>query len=140
MRVMCKVRNVFEINELHALTHVSKYINKTDGETDLEVGDIYTVYGVEFRDNHPWYYVCVDEDCEYPKPYSSDFFEVVDNRLSSFWFLSSAVGCGGEFYTSLVIEEWAKDRMFYERLIDGDSEVVEVFKVSKSLMEAEYEF
>lgn len=49
------------------------------------------------------------------------------------------MGCGGEFYTSLVIEEWAKDCLFYERLIDGDSEIVEIFKVSKSLMDAECE-
>lgn len=74
MKVLCKVNNVFGIDELHALSHISKYINKTDGETNLEVGCSYTVYGVEFRDNHPWHYACVDEDCEYPKPYSSDFF------------------------------------------------------------------
>lgn len=139
MKVLCEINNRFKINERCILNNTSKYMRRSDGETDLEIGKIYTVYGIEFRDNYPWFYACIDEDSEYPKPYSSAFFKVIDNRLSKSWFLTSTTGRNGEFHTSLVIREWAKDRSFYEHLIDGESESVEIFRNARHVMDAEYE-
>ena len=91
------------------------------------MGGIYTVYGVEFWENCPWYYLCAD-GVEYPKPCPS-FFESVDKRLSTHWMKNNEVGRGGMIHTSIVIKEWAEDRSFYERLIDGDQDVIDVFNV-----------
>lgn len=63
----------------------------------LDVGGIYTVYGVEFWENCPWYYLCAD-GVEYPKPYPSVFFESVDKRLSTHWMMNSEVGRGYDSY------------------------------------------
>lgn len=116
---------------------LGKYIGRLDGEVDLEVNKTYTVYGIEFWENHPWFYLRTD-DIEYPKPFSSIFFDIVDNRLSKYWQLSSEFDTCGDTHTSLVIEEWAKDRSFYELLVDGDKKTIETFNKSRINMDAEY--
>ncbi|WP_019410649.1 hypothetical protein [Pseudomonas psychrophila] len=139
MKVLCEINNVFKITEPCIFKHILKYIRRSDGETDLDIGKIYTVYGVEFRDNYPWFYLCTEDGSEYPKPYASAFFNVLDSRLSKSWFLNNAMDRSGKFYTSLVIYEWAEDCFFHERLIDGESKPVEIFKNARRVMDAEYE-
>lgn len=42
-----------------------------------------------------------------------------------------------EILSSLVFDEWAKDPSFYERLIDEDSEAIELFGKYRCLMNQE---
>lgn len=108
-----------------------------DGEIDLEIGRKYTVYGVVFWDNSPWYYLCSEEYDEYPKPFAAEFFNVSDERLSSHWKLSAVDQGEGEILSSLVFGEWAKDPSFYERLVEDDSEAVALFGKYRQLMNQE---
>ena len=108
-----------------------------DGEIDLEVGREYTVYGLVFWDNSPWYYLCAEDYDEYPKPFAAEFFDVLDARLSSHWKLSVVEQGEGEILSSLVFSEWAKDPLFYERLIEDDSKAVELFEKYRQLMDQE---
>ena len=109
-----------------------------EGEIDLEVGKEYTVYGIVFWDNSPWYYVCSENYDEYPTPFAAEFFSVKDKRLSSTWRLSHMDPGVDEILSSLVIEQWAKDPSFYERLLEGDSEAICQFAASREFMENEY--
>jgi len=62
--------------------------------------------------------------------------------MSRHWVFSASVE--NRSYGPVVSElftfpEWARDRAFYERLLDGDQAAVDVFSQYKSLMDAEVE-
>ena len=40
-------------------------------------------------------------------------------------------------HTSIVIKEWAEDRSLYERLIDGNRDVMDIFNVHRQTMDDE---
>lgn len=136
MKVVCKVNNLNSLSDERLLTRLKKYIFMPDGEVDLEIGKEYTVYGVVFWDNSPWYYLCSEEYDEYPKPFAAEFFDVSDECLSSHWKLSVDHGYE-KVLSSLVFDEWARDSSFYERLIEDDSEAVELFRRYRLLMNQE---
>lgn len=137
MKVVCKINNLISISDVYVLERLKKYISSSDGEVDLDLGREYTVYGVVFWDNSPWFYLCSEDYDEYPKPFASEFFDVVDERLSPNWKLSSYSQDEYEATTSLVFDEWATDPSFYERLIDGDPEAEALFAKYRQLMDQE---
>lgn len=137
MKIVCKVNNLNSFSDEGLLRRLKKYISMPDGEVDLEIGKEYTVYGVVFWDNSPWYYICVEEYDEYPKPFAAEFFNVLDDRLSLHWKLSSVAQGEGEVLSSLVFEEWAKDPSFYERLIEDDPEASAQFGKYRQLIDHE---
>ena len=137
MKVACKSNNLHDILDPHTSTRLNRYIFKSDGEIDLDIGREYIVYGIEFWDNCPWFYLCSDEEDEYPKPYAAEFFEVIDEHFSKYWRLRSIPSGERENSTALVFDEWAKDPGFYERLIDGDEQAIVTFEKYKTLMNSE---
>ena len=137
MKVQCIVNNLNCIENNDAVEKLSNYIGNAEGEVGLDMGSVHTVYGVEFWDNHPLYYLCVDND-EYPIPFSSVFFKVVDERLSQYWVLRTSMGFDGDFHTALLNKEWANNTLFYERLLDGDSSAVSIFGKIKKIMDSEF--
>lgn len=137
MKVLCKFNSLSEISEQHIIKRLKRYILNSDGSVDLEIGREYTVYGIVFWDNCPWFYLCAEEDDEYPKPFSAEFFHVLDDSLSPCWRLSSFQQENYEATTSLVFKEWAKDPSFYERLVDGDSDAVTLFAKYRKVIDLE---
>ena len=137
MKVICRINNLHNILDDVVKAVLKKKIFRSDGEIDIQLGKEYIVYGIVFWDNSPWYYLCTDENDEYPKPYAADLFSVSENRLSNYWRLSYCTNYNKSQVASLVFEEWTKDRAFYERLIDGEAAEVEKFKEYKSLMDNE---
>lgn len=137
MKVVCKINNLNSLSDEGILDRLRKYIFMPDGEIDLDIGHEYTVYGVVFWDNSPWYYLCTEDYDEYPKPFAAEFFDVSDHRLSSYWNLVSSNQEDGKVLSSLVFDEWAKDPTFYERLIDDDPEVLQSFRKYRHLIDQE---
>lgn len=137
MKAKCIVNNLFAVENACALNYLSKYIGTTDGEVDIEIGKTYTVYGIEFWDNHPWFYLCTEEHTEYPTPYASIFFEIVDERLSPHWQLKTQHIENNIFQTCLVVKEWAETPLYYELLIDGDEKIVESFSRIRAMLDKE---
>ena len=137
MKVVCKINNLHDILNPYTLTRLKHYISKSDGEIDLDIAREYTVYGIEFWDNCPWFYLCTEVDDEYPKPFAAEFFEVIDEHISQYWRLGSTPSGERGNSTSLVFEEWSKDPSFYERLIDGDEQAIVTFAKYKKLMNSE---
>jgi hypothetical protein len=136
MKVLCNINNIFDLKDSSTVERVKKYINYSDGRLNIEKNKEYFVYGIDFRDNSPWYYLCVDYDDEYPKGYPAELFDITDSRLSLYWKLST-VTYPGEVMSSLVFDEWAKDYSFLERLIDGDPAAVSLFAHYRELMDKE---
>lgn len=137
MRVVCKLNNLNDISDHKIFGRLKKYILMPGGEIDLEIGREYIVYGVVFWDNSPWYYLCSEDDDEYPKPFASEFFDVSDDCLSVYWRLSSFEHGNGDVLSSLVFDEWARDPSFYERLVDSDQSASELFIKYRKLMDNE---
>lgn len=137
MKVVCRINSLNNISDSYALDRLKKYISKPDGNIDLDIGREYKVYGVVFWDNCPWFYLCPADYDQYPKPFSLEFFDVVDDTLSPLWRLSSFSQGEYETATSLVFDEWAKDPGFYEKLIGGDSEAVDIFAKYRKIIDQE---
>ena len=138
MRVRCIKNNIFDVSDESAIERLQKYIHLSDGQLNLELDADYTVYGVLFRDNSPWYYLCLDEDDEYPKPFASELFEVLDPKLSELWNLSSQLMVSKKIMSEIVFSEWSEDSMFYERLVNGDPRAIDVFQKCRVLMDKEH--
>src|SRR5437016_2680979 len=105
MKVVCKINNLHGIEDFGVFTRLKRYISTSSGALDLQVGKEYIVYGVEFWDNCPWFYLCTEGEDEYPKPFAADFFEITDKRISKCWTLVTSPCEGDENSTRLVFEE-----------------------------------
>ena len=137
MKVICKFNNLNSLSDKKVLERLRKNIFNPEGEVDLVVGREYTVYGIIFMDNSPWYYLCAEEDDNYPVPFAAEFFEVFDDRLSSYWKLLVYKQSFGEMLSLLLFDEWAKDYYFYEHLLDGYPENIKLFLKYRRLMDQE---
>lgn len=137
MKVVCRINNVADVPQTHVRDRLRKYIHLTDGDDNLVIGRVYTVYGLHFWDNCPWFLICEYDDDEYPVAQPPEFFDMVDDRLSAYWKLSSSSREGREAWTQLVFDEWARDPLFYERLLDGHKDDEAVFARYKKLMDEE---
>ena len=120
MKAKCKINNLLNLPNDKTLDQIKRYIQLSDGRLDLDVGVEYKVYGVLFRDNSPWYYLCTDSDGLSPSPYPSELFEISDARLPTYWRFSKR--------GVVAFEEWANDETFIERLIEKDPDAIRIFK------------
>lgn len=137
MKVRCEYNNIFDLDDKSTVERLKKYIRLSDGQLNIEKNKEYFVYGIIFRDNAPWYYLCLDMDDEYPTPYPSDLFSVTDGRLSPCWRLSVIIHSDGSVMSSIIFKEWSKDSSFYERLVDGDPKAIEIFEKYRELINKE---
>ncbi|POA26047.1 MULTISPECIES: hypothetical protein [unclassified Pseudomonas] len=137
MKVRCKTNKIDNSFTQDTATRLERYISISDSELDIEIGKEYTVYGIEFWDNCPWIYICADSYDEYPKPFALDFFEITEQKLSSYWVLNSKDTYNKKVKTQLVFCEWADDDSFYEKLIDEDEACVITFEKYRKAMDIE---
>ncbi|PHH39607.1 MULTISPECIES: hypothetical protein [Pseudomonas] len=137
MKVRCKTNKIDNTFTQDTATRLERYISISDSELDIEIGKEYTVYGIEFWDNCPWIYICADSYDEYPKPFALDFFEITEQKLSSYWVLNSKDTYNKKVKTQLVFCEWADDDSFYEKLIDEDEACVITFEKYRKAMDIE---
>ncbi|MEI7050702.1 hypothetical protein WCL09_09950 [Pseudomonas koreensis] len=137
MKVRCKTNKIDNSFTQDTATRLERYISISDSELDIEIGKEYTVYGIEFWDNCPWIYICADSYDEYPKPFALDFFEITEQKLSSYWVLNSKDTYNKKVKTQFVFCEWADDDSFYEKLIDEDEACVITFEKYRKAMDIE---
>lgn len=109
---------------------------------DLQIGEEYTVYACRIARGYPSYYVACGRS---PGPWSfrpSLCFEVVDPRASKLWHFATRVyrSRAGEewFYSILAIEQWIKERQFFERLVDGNERERSIMTIAAADMDAEF--
>ncbi len=96
-------------------------------EVGLVVGRRYVVYGITFLDGDglPWYFVCEDEDDEYPTPQLGSFFDHVEGTVPEGWEVAKNTNAGS---FSILPSRWADDPCFLEKLVDGEPEAVAYFR------------
>lgn len=133
MRVLCKYNKLNMVDNRASVRRLKKSINLSDDdELGVDIGKEYIVYGIVFWDNAPWYYICEDEDDNYPTPSPADLFDIVDNHLPAGWQLSFRC-INGKPESEIVFSEWANDPMFYEKLVDGSKREIDIFLEYKKL-------
>ena len=103
------------------------------------LGKEFIVYGIVFWDNSPWYYVCDENDDEYPVPKYSGFFETIDDQLSNQFKLCHSIDENGKKYSALVFSEWSENKLFYENLVNGNDHEVNIFLKNKKLIDNEFD-
>jgi hypothetical protein len=138
MRVSCIVSNFLLLDDKQVVERLKKYLRVSDGELSIKIGAQYNVYGILFRENSPWYYICHSENDASPTPYPSELFEVIDEHLSEFWCLDARVVKEG-VSSCLVFPEWAEDPSFFEDLIEGSPRSTSIFSGYRRMMDAEVE-
>jgi hypothetical protein len=138
MKILCKINNVNQIENALVKRRIEKYKDEDNGEIYLTLGKTYNVYGIVFSNNFPFYLICEEDNDDYVIPFDTSFFDVVDQRFSSYWRLSVVQHNEQECSTSIVFKEWADDPLFFEKLLDGEPEEVAIFLQYKKLMDEEF--
>lgn len=103
----------------------------------VTLGREYNVYGIEFAGGQVWYYIDDDQRHWYPIRKPAPLFEVVDPRLSKYWYIRVSEGKHGSVGW-IFFEEFISDPFFYDRLTDRVDADVEVFKKRKRQMDEEF--
>lgn len=139
MKVRCVFETVGDVPHEHIKKRLRKRIRFDDYELGIVSGQEYVVYGVIFEDGYFQYYICSEAADEYPRPRPADLFEIVDASPSRYWRLSYEPETeeDGYVYNAFVIPDWAKARIFYEALLDGEEREVQIFKEYRALMDEE---
>jgi hypothetical protein len=135
MKITCVINNFLALNDSNTIERLKKYLNFPSGELNLKKDKEYDVYGILFRDNAPWYYICTSEEDECPTPYPNELFRVIDDIPSHYWRLVTYTYTDGTVASSMVFDEWAKDPLFYERLVDDDPSAIKVFLKYRKLID-----
>jgi hypothetical protein len=131
---------------VECITNSASLINRPKEATPIEellkIGMMYDVFAIYLEDTVT-YEILVDRLDDHTTEFPSFLFKVVDNRLSSFFVL----GESGKRFSSngkaenvpfISFPEWANDKTFYDRLIDGDREAQHIFNKYKNLLYLEY--
>jgi hypothetical protein len=113
----------------------------TPVEELLKIGEVYIVYGIYLGDSIA-YEVLLDELDNHTTEFPSHLFKIVDNRLSSFFVIgeSERFSRSGEIIKSSFISfpEWANDKSYFEKLVEGESDATDIFNAYRRKMEIEF--
>jgi len=127
MIAKCTTNIIEHIVDEAVRQHVQEYVHLS--EVDLVVGDRYLIFGILFRQGIPWYLICEQPDDEYPRPYCSVLFDLLDATVPRGWQLTvdqSNVGAN-----AVLPSEWATDPRFLEKLVEGDEQAASLFRTIK---------
>ncbi len=139
MRVKCVRSKEGDFSDEEVKSRLRRYHTYEDGESRVvEKGRSYTVYGLSFWENVPIYYICFFRDANFPYPVFFDFFDILDHRPSRFWRWYNVTREPIDVSPQLVYEEWGKDPLYYEHLLDGEQPEKTIFLKYKALMDVEF--
>lgn len=130
MRIRCIANTGTFLSE----TYLEPAVGRTkETEFQLTIGKAYTVYALYQWQGSIWYYICDDGYTYYPQQNPAPLFEVIDNRLSSYWRFK--VYPNG--LLKLAFEAWLSDQYFYDKLTDGEKTEILIFEKLKELIDTE---
>jgi hypothetical protein len=104
-------------------------------EFPLTVGHAYVVFALTVFLGTAWYYVMDDDDLAWPTWMPSSLFEIEDGTVPSNWVVGYFRFSQDDQRPMLSFPEWATDHGFYERLVDGEAEAVEIFERRRAELE-----
>lgn len=106
----------------------------------LRSGQRYTVFAILLSSPSHQFLVYEEQAFSFPIFVSSEVIDLVDARLSGHLHYSPLLP-GTEQYSSraalLAFQEMAQDRLFYQKLVEGNEDVNRVWQRMKRLMDME---
>ncbi|MBC7884149.1 MAG: hypothetical protein H7X99_01640 [Saprospiraceae bacterium] len=133
-----KLKNKLTENEERFFSDISVMPNNLH----LTFGKIYIVLGVEYTENgFVNFMISDDTDVTYPSFYPSEFFKIVDNRVSKYW-----INRPSNFYpfkeihfpNLITFYEAIKNSFFFDDLLKCKKKALEAYETNKELMENDY--
>jgi len=120
------------------------WLSKSGDERDTLVtpGKAYTVYALVVMGSHVHYYICDDgysemSSMDFPQEHPAPLFELIDDRVSGWWRVATVVRDNGLetiFAPGLCINQPS----FFERvMMSEESEIVNLWRQVKSLIDSE---
>jgi hypothetical protein len=103
----------------------------------------YHVYAIEYiEDAFEHFYVLDETGSIYPRSYPSDFFEIVDNKLSKYWNYKK-----GDTYPLKIInthklitfKEWREEEYFEYYMLENIGDSNAIFTKYKKLIDFEFQ-
>ena len=133
MKVKCIVNCVEEADE----NLRNRYINKdliSGALDDLQLGREYLVICKE-QTIGGYTYVYLPEvgtEYGYPSPYPIELFEVIDHEFPDGWCEVETRCRNNNILLRTSFSEWASNDLFYERLVEGDCDIVNLYSMNLS--------
>lgn len=127
MKVKCKQTTAENLNLNFVTTIVSNDNDFNIGGYGIELNKEYIVMGIiVYSDSNCSYYL-IDTNGK-PIWYPYLLFEIIDNSLPSNWFLK-LYNPKNEFEVSSILgfEELCNDEEFYDKLIERDEEILQIY-------------
>lgn len=127
MIVKCITNNISFVTNKDAAERVKQWVNSEGVYNDLVTGKEYSVQNVEYFGGGLFYYLQSVEVSEHPYPYVAEFFETIDSSFPPSWEVSFNIENERRRFKRITFSEWANDDLFFEKLIDGESEYVSIY-------------
>lgn len=105
---------------------------RRDEPFELRVGAEYVVFAIAHQFGIDWYYLFEDPTETYPRWYPAALFEIVDAGRAPDWLTVTEPRADGLREGPRV---WANTPDFYERLVNGDSDVLIAFRAVRLAIE-----
>lgn len=128
MKARCVTNELAKIDSKSVRTRLEKAIHLNGPNRDISIGCDYDVHAVEFRDGGFWFFIHSIPQNDYPFPYPAEYFEVIDATIPTGWSIKCMQEGDGTVVKRLSFDEWANDDGFYERLVEGENESINVFR------------
>jgi len=128
MRVLCIANSVIDLNDEIVRIRLNRSIHRDTADMDLDIGKYYDVVAIEERDGGIWLFLHTVKSSDYPYPYPAEMFEFLDTSIPSDWGIKFEKREGGVIIKRISFPKWASDDYFYEKLVDGDKEVVTAYQ------------
>jgi hypothetical protein len=137
MKVKCICKTFEELPKeiFNSLHQISILNNLNSNKPDITVGKEYIVYGIHSSLGNTWYFIADDDYIDYPVYVLSVFFKIIDPRVSKYWQFN--INENGNF--SLWPPSWNQIEYYFDRLTDGEPDIVEDFQKIKEQIDLEAE-
>ena len=135
MKVRCIANNLKSLDNIDVQERLSSSIKLDGAIEDIRIEDLYSVYAVFYRkDGGIWIYLNTVPESDYPYPYPIEMFEIVDGSIPSGWAVGFGNDLSGTNFKCISFSEWVNDLRFYEKLIEGDKNAVDLYEFWKGLL------
>jgi hypothetical protein len=128
MRVLCVTDSFFNLDDEMVKTRLNRSIHQDTADMDLDIGKNYNVVAIEERDGGLWLFLHTVESIDYPYPYPAEMFEFIDTSIPLGWKMKFERRKDGLIIKRISFPQWVDDDCFYEKLVDGDEEIIATYQ------------
>jgi hypothetical protein len=127
IRARCVANAVHRVADAKARERLERAIHVEGALAELTVGETYDVVALEERSGGVWLFIHTVLSSECPYPYPAEMFDIVDASLPAGWWITFETQTSGLVIKRISFRQWAQDGGFYEKLVDRDTQALEVY-------------